>query len=602
MSSPISAIDTRLELFGYPPRTTYAKWGSATWGSASNDGWYGQVWNDIACEVTALSIGWGADDALGVLAQSAAGSIELETYDPDGLLDPANPSSSVDIGMRQTGTPFRVRSSPATGSWTVDTGYLDELTWSAADGTGRLSGSDAIAQLAAAQTTARFALPGGPSIVPPALYALVGAIVADTGLPIPVATFAADFWPADPQVAFPARKAQGVNAWQAIKAAAIDALAFAWVDRFGTLRFSPLGAVSTSSVILGDGGIALADLDTTRTARGVYNVVVDQVGEIARDAASVKTYGPRTVSISDRREPAGAAWAGAILADRAFATLEVAPGRIIPKSSAEFAALVQLRAGQSVAIHLLDPARDLTGTVLGGGYTATPEDGWRVSLRLYVPGSAWTYIPPAPSVVVGTPAPLDNLADRDAYTYISGPKDSRPNEYRGAGGDSRLYANGNTGLSTSDYDNGRMFIHFALNLDGVRRVTKAELYLNDAQQLAGSPSLDFLPILEDWPEGYTQTTPTTSSPIIWPGPACDTSRVITLPAGTITTSSIWNAYDLTALIRPWLPVELGGDAAPQYGLCVKLTNETVDQRVIALSREYGPPLGGYAPRIKYQEV
>src|SRR5262245_9116077 len=377
---PLDVANTSVELYGPAVWAPY-RWDSATWDGAAV--WWGDEWNDVDCQVSEAAIAWGAGDTAGVVAQSAAGQLLVSTIDPDGLLDPANVASPF-APMLRPGTPLRVTYAGAS----LREGRLREVSYDRNGQTGRLEGRDAIAELAAAETPDTFRASSN------GLYAFAAEVLAAAAVSIPVAAA-----PGGTDVVIAWRNLTGgQNVWALIRDAAFDALHLAYVDPSGVLSFAPFGAPFDRGLVIGDGGICLEELETVADDQSVYTDVTDAAGPIVASGRR----DPRMLSV-DRREPAGAAWAAAIVADRASGAVQYAPTVIRPETVAELSALAAVRGCDKVRLRLtLPPALDVRGRVLGETLRAPAGGSWSAGIRMWVPPSDWAYVPPTPAAVSGT--------------------------------------------------------------------------------------------------------------------------------------------------------------------------------------------------------
>jgi hypothetical protein len=568
---PLAVDDTSVELFGP------SAWGAYTWGGASSvwDGagvrWSGEEWNAVDCQVTQAAMTWGGDDTAGVIVQSAAGQLIATTYDPDGLLDPAN-SSSPYRPMLAPGTPFRISYAGSP----LRTGRLAEATYDRGDGTGRLEGRDAIAELAAAQTAPTFRASSN------ALRAFAVEVIAAASLTIPVEGVPGS---GDSVIAWRERTG-GQNVWGLIRDAAFDALHLAYVDSTGLLRFAPYGAPVDRGTVIGDGGICLEELETATGDQGTYTDIADGAGVLVASGLAQ----PRMLSV-DRREPAGSSWAAAIAADRATGAIQYRPSMIRPDSTAELDRLAGMRGVDLVRLKLdTPPAIDVYGRVLGGALRAPAGGYWSATVNLYVPPSSWAYVPPTPAAVTGTPIAASVIADADtdAGLYWNSNLPTPKAMGTGAGRQSQFTVQGGApAAGASAQAKSRGLIRFDLTADGLfdgfRIYRSAKLRIYAAGVSPGTGAVIVRRSLEPWAEGYGNAPfDFNNSGAIWPGPILTSSGEVTLAAPT---AAGWWEADITAIARTWLPRSLGGDALPNLGLCVLLADEVTNLGITFRSRE-----------------
>ena len=201
-----------IDLFSYGPGV--ATWdGATTWGGGS---WTTRTWKPIAVELTEARFANGADRALGILTVASGGSVSMNTHDPDGTLDPANPSSPFAfdlfpgsyVRVTYQGTPIFI-------------GISDTINYSQQTGGGYIGGTDPVGVL----SNVKVVVPNNP---PKTLRALARALVALAGLVY--VRVEPDPPSGDPAVGYPDVDDENeVGLWTAISEAAIDALHYAWV-------------------------------------------------------------------------------------------------------------------------------------------------------------------------------------------------------------------------------------------------------------------------------------------------------------------------------------------------------------------------------------
>lgn len=578
-----AAPQTHVELFGYSG--VAGGWDGARWDEGAWDA--ARSWQNVDCLVTSARIGWGADDTLGCLAQSAAGVWQIRTHDPLRKLDPSNPAGAYQL-LTVAGTPMRIRF----GGSTLRTGYLDELRYAFGDSVGDLAGSDAIAQMAQCETPDAWV----PTFTDPSaftLYALARQAIAAAGLAI---TVEADPVAGDPQVAFV--ETEGQNVWQLIRTAATDALMLAYVDWIGRLCFAPFGAPVDNGMVIGDGGICPVDLDVSRTERGIVNIVTDGAGEVGRDQGSINVYGPRVYRV-DRREPGSTRWGAAIIADRATAAMEYEPGELRPEDANELVTLAHARANEAVRLVLTadEHAIDVATQYLGGSIAFDAAGDWRGEVRLYKPGSAYTYTPPI-ATTPGTAAVIATRAAADAYLFLPW-AGSATIEPMGAGLNNTIATTieGTARTVGDPYSNGRALVRFEPDWSGARRYRGARLrlYLNPSFYGPTAPkTLDIRRIIGTWSEG-SQALLSPYNAVVWPGPAAtDVGRVTPLVGGTLGAYG-YREYDVTEIIRALAPRSLGGSGLPDMGMSIWPGAENIDSKVLIGSRESSQP--DYAPHL-----
>src|SRR5215831_392559 len=126
-----------IEIFG--PQSNAARWDEAVWDGGT---WSQLIWRDVTPESLQVQISWGSDDVAGVLSTPAAGSWELNTYDPERKLDPANGASEFAASIRP-GRPIRIilKEDPV---YVIRAGLIDEVDFDVVALTGSLRGTDGV--------------------------------------------------------------------------------------------------------------------------------------------------------------------------------------------------------------------------------------------------------------------------------------------------------------------------------------------------------------------------------------------------------------------------------------------------------------------------
>lgn len=552
MSELLSTEGASVALYGPTPGSIVwdgagAVWDGplAVWGAPDD-------WQWLPCVVLRVRLAWGADDTLGVLTQSAAGSWAISLIDPDRLLDPLNTTSDWRL-LLVAGT--RVQFSY--GGSLIRRGYLDEISHAYASSEGQLRASDTIGRLAQSTTGATFA----PSAT--TLEAFVRAVVAEVGVAVLVQSINL---PTDPPIAFVETRKQ--NAWELIRNAATDGLCLCFIDSFGDVILAPYGDPSDRGLIIGDGGVPMADLEVTTTERGIVTIVADAAGEAGRDAAAVARFGPRLYQVS-RTEPGAAGWAAAILADRAAASLEVRPGDILPRDSNDLDTLANVQGNELIRLRVAASGVAIDGQALGASWEASGGDVWRVGLHVYIPGSDWSYTPG------GTPATRTFPSTKDGYGYT----------YNGTVN----YGDGTAGvlvLSSGNLDGShgryRAFLDFeGIDWTGVRRYKAARLRLYRQAAGGGTVAADRVNVrrvMSSWSEAS----------IAWPGPTTTQSGEV---APSIPTGVGFLEIDVTEIVRAIAPPSLGGTGLPQFGFALyNWDDAAMPQRVAQFrSRETADP-------------
>jgi hypothetical protein len=548
----VDAYRPTIEVYGPPAGVGLWDDPASTW-DGPGDVWTdtataAPAWRSVACQVSAFSSSWGADQATGVLAQSAAGVLTLKTYDPDRLLDPSNTASPL---FRETriGTPIRVTLAPA---GVLGYGYLDEIDFRYEDSAGSITAADDISKLAQANTAPDFWQPAN------SLRALAVAAIASAGQTVPVGPAPAA---GDPVVAF--RETRDQPVWALIRDAAQDALCLAWMDDQTsppTLRFSPYGYPTDQGLRLGDGGIPLAALAAVGSGSGAINVVDDATGELARRITV--TGRDQTFDVS-RVEPAGGAWARAILADRGGAVVTLVPGEILPSSMGELTQLVQARGLDFCRVSLIGQPIDATLRVLGGKLEGEAGGVYRATLAVYGPSTPWAYLPPPPAATASTPSSRSMRATKDSGINFGG--SIAPGTIRSHGYGLGPIEVGRTALGPFQY--AALLAFDGFDYTGIRRVRKIELVIVYDRNSGAAVPVDVQRIAGQWAEGRaksTDTGPTTAgNAVVWPGPPVDAAAVSASLTGSAALAE--QRIDITSIATVNLPVNLGGRGYPDFG-------------------------------------
>jgi hypothetical protein len=156
MATPLPPLpakgSVRIEIFG--PPTEWAdgdNWSQSDWNAAIWGGWKdtGLDWRDVTPESLNAQISWGADDPVGCLSIAAAGSWQIQTYDPKRLLDPGNSASPL-VAWLKPGGFCRIMFN----NEVVRHGFIDEITFDMATLQGSIRASDGISLLVKAKVPA----------------------------------------------------------------------------------------------------------------------------------------------------------------------------------------------------------------------------------------------------------------------------------------------------------------------------------------------------------------------------------------------------------------------------------------------------------------
>jgi hypothetical protein len=552
---------------------TAARWDRATWDGGV---WATLAWQDVGCEVGEATYKWGASSEAGILSSADAGELDLETIDPDRILDPLNAKSPF-YGYVKPGTPMRIVGL-APGAIPAYTAFVDEASYDVASGRGRIRAVDGLAYLAQAQ------LPDG-AVLPNTLRARVREVVRLAGLAtlVPVEPEAATDPDVDPPVAV--HDGKSAPAWEVISRACIDALWYVWISPSGQLRFRSWGAFPDAAFAgigcppadadPGDEWIlGLQTISQTASADAIRNSVrawsaVDTFAPAIVDTPSITRYGPRPFDV-DRIVPDRATWAGRILADRADAGLEVRTGTVRPYNTAELAALLNGEIAGPSIVRIRDDEHgepiDLDLGWIGSTVGITPA-GWRWQLVTMLSRVEWEDItpePPDPPI----PPPLDPwhvetrtyIATSDALVTLTS-------------GGAKYGAGAATSLPFGVWQGWqyRSLIRFpTIPWSKIRALRSATLKVRTSTQVrvgfGSSPKATVHRITSNWSAG-TASSPSSGNAVVWPGPSATSSGEVTYSFGTAENSD--RQIRIDAIARAWGPASIGGSGAGQYG--VRLT-------------------------------
>ena len=395
------------------PAVGGSRWDQVVWGPATAPPavgvWSDLTWQTVDCQITEAAWTWACQRDVGILSVAEAGSLDLQTFDPDRQLDPANVTGPFFRQVRP-GTAIRILGPDPIVLSPVWTGWVDELSYDVANQTGRLRCTDPIALMA--QTAYRD--PGFPSTLPNTLRARIRRVLVDAQIAdlVPFA-WLAEFEEDDPPVApFVPPTGDPPKVWKVIQDACADALALAWIDGAGRLQVSDWGAFPVSQVGLGCGPAEdpsadwveyLTTIEFEQNAEGIRNRVVTVEGGVEthplEDRQSIFTYGVREYRV-DRAVPDRTAWGTTILADRSDASLTVNALESRPADLVELSNLLEFIRGGPAQTRLRDdnhpPLIDLEATVIGLEVRVSP-DGWVFSLVTSLSRAAYDALePPGP--------------------------------------------------------------------------------------------------------------------------------------------------------------------------------------------------------------
>jgi hypothetical protein len=327
------------------PRWDVALWDEAEWGADS--------WQSITHLSVSGEIAWGATSPdRGILATQEAGTLYVDTHDPDRELDPDNPDSPWS-GYLLPMLPIRVNH----GGNTVRTARVTSIQYSHVKRGGRIMAADAIMVAGNAK------VPVGTELADtlgPRMYEAIAAADVDLILESTGGLYDAAIAPLDPD--------DRVSVWEVISGAATERLAVAWVDRHEHIQVTAWAAATADSLVID--AQMMVDLQSRVSHDGLYSVVraLDADTDLYEEARVIPlpAYGER---VYERRVATtdAAAWVAAVLADRRDATIRYIPGVIYPDTAAEVDALIGIRILDTVTVRheYTDPEVEARVRVLG---------------------------------------------------------------------------------------------------------------------------------------------------------------------------------------------------------------------------------------------
>ena len=572
----------RIEIYGPLPGS--AKWDEAVWNSSR---WAIFDWIDITPQSMAGRITWGADDPTGVLTIPAAGSWQINTYDPSRLLDPANGRSQYATSLRP-GKPIRVSYINGLGQRKiVRQGLIDEIDYDISTRRGTLRGTDMV------QLMVNAPLPANQTGVPTTLRARAAYYINKAGLGtlVPVETSADTDPTVGPVVATEA------SVWTHILTAALDALYAVWMDRTGILRFRSFGNPQDNGLQVGGvDGIPISTLKTQGSLQGVYthitafNAAAPTVPVEAIDQTKKSIYGDLILK-RDQPVPDAATWVASVLADRAGASLQYVPGTLYPQTETALESLLDL--GMIDIAHLgvdsVEPTVDVSARVLGGSIIIDTGTGWTAELSTYIPANEWEEADqPEPPVVIPPPTTVQVVRNYNCT------KDAR------LAHSSSLDAGNGTDVNIpigyiSPYRNRGVYQFDNVPMAGVVSVDKAELLVTIGQNSCGafgsSPRVKVSRITSSWQEGtYGGSCGFgTSNAVKYPGPATTGTGAVTKDVSKSTGTAV--SIDITEIVRAWLAGQ------GQYGLQIVSAGEDSSSYTTCFySRHHGTV--GYRPTLR----
>jgi hypothetical protein len=339
-----------------------SRWGVATWATGAATGtegiWSGAGWQDVTPEGVQAHIIWGSRRAaFGILAAQNGASWNVETYDPERILDPGNFDSPY-YPQLVAGTPIRI----SHDSHVIRTGYIDRLAYKHKDPDfrGQLLATDTIALLNQATVPADSIL--GNTLLERVQDAINAAGIAVGGIPLPPGG------PAGPAIAaLDVDNPRERSVWDHISKACEEVLWVAYVDAAAGLGLRSYGAPLDRGREITAAN--LEDLEAISHEDGLYSVAIVQgtdpdIAPIERETAPLPRYGRRVIERTElTTDPEG--WATAVLADRGWPGVQYVPGTIHCFTAADVDYFGSIEVMERVTI-TVPGAVSVTGRVLGG--------------------------------------------------------------------------------------------------------------------------------------------------------------------------------------------------------------------------------------------
>jgi hypothetical protein len=268
---------------------------------------------------------WGVDrPTAGILARTVADVGQVETYDPDRVLDPGNAASPWAPYIAPD-TPIRLSHRGSV----IRTGLIESVAYGHDQQVGRIRITSDIGK------AKRAMVPSG-SALGSTLYEVASDALAAAGLQYPIVGTPSGLLGGggDPTVTTPDTTDEQ-SAWDHIERAAQEVLYVPWVDRNRILTFRPYGEPFPRARTIPD--TILVDLVAEIDDDDLYSVVraLDDDGVTVEEAVLSPTpaYGLRVYERTDKTIDADA-WVVDVLADRGERRVRYRPGMIFPTTAA----------------------------------------------------------------------------------------------------------------------------------------------------------------------------------------------------------------------------------------------------------------------------
>lgn len=304
-----------------------SRWGTATWATGAATGtegiWSAAGWQDVTPQGVTAHIIWGSREPdKGILARQNAASWNVETYDPDRILDPGNADSPY-YPQIVAGTPIRI----SHDTTIIRTGLIDRIgyKYKAPDYRGQLLCTDTISLLNQAKVPEDSIL--GDTLITRVQDAIEAAGVAVGGIPLPPSG-AGFTYPAIAPLDTDNPRERSV--WDHITAACEEVLFVPFIGNTAGLGLRNWGfPLDRGREIT---AANLEDLESVSHEDGLYSVVRVQgddplVAPIEREAAPLPRYGRRVYERTELTvDPEG--FADAVLQERSWPGVRYSPGTI----------------------------------------------------------------------------------------------------------------------------------------------------------------------------------------------------------------------------------------------------------------------------------
>lgn len=370
------------------------------------------LWTDIACQVVSARSSWGTQKSAGILSQADPGTLELEIYDPDRLLDPTNTASPYYLMLRPW-LWIRLVFDNGVKRIVIKSGYVDSLVHTVSTKMGSIRANDWITLLANAgypneflaqdtllqySTLHTFAVGILNAAWSPTFVVGGGSGGSPVSLPVTVETETTPV-PIDVYTHTVSLGSVGPAVWSWITERSIAALYYAYMDAANVIHFRDSTYGHQPGIALGVSGPLPLDFIGAIDAQGVANSVYVVVGNAAAVWAGYDDQSKRSVfqwgvkQYTSPRIPAkppglysAQEWGKLVRDDRNQPAFQALPVRIWPASVAEFEKLLGIEGMQLILMQFdsVTPQISLFGRAIGQ-VVNVDDDGWSVELSTWIP-------------------------------------------------------------------------------------------------------------------------------------------------------------------------------------------------------------------------